>query len=202
MNFLNYNTQDIYGNCINIAEAKLVVDLFQLTNFGGLLIYDSSIIFYPQGSQYSSSTFNSDNIKAYLLNLDFKLDANIYLVGADIFGNQFGICNENLYFINIETNEIELLANKILFSSIINIIDSDFKYFSGIGLKQEFEKKNNTTLGFHRLVPIKPFAIGGEFEVENLYALDFFKTLSYNCNLAKQFRSIPDGEYVKIVVEK
>ena len=47
----------------------------------------------------------------------------------------------------------------------------------------------------------KPFVIGGEYVIENFYALTFPRYLEYNGDIAKQIAHLADGQKVKIVIK-
>ncbi len=53
-----------------------------------------------------------------------------------------------------------------------------------------------------RLIPIKPFIMGGDYEIYNLHTLNFPKYLDYYSDIAHQISSIPDGTQVKLTIRK
>lgn len=51
-----------------------------------------------------------------------------------------------------------------------------------------------------RLTPKMPFVIGGEYSLKNIYVNKFEKIISFNSNLAKQIKNLPDGTKVEIQI--
>ena len=42
-------------------------------------------------------------------------------------------------------------------------------------------------------MPKKPFVLGGEYRIENLYLLNAVKAMHLRANLAVQIKNLPDG---------
>jgi hypothetical protein len=51
----------------------------------------------------------------------------------------------------------------------------------------------------NRLSPKIPFLIGGKYETNNLYILDFYKRLDVSASIYHQIKDLPDGTPVEIV---
>jgi hypothetical protein len=69
-----------------------------------------------------------------------------------------------------------------------------------VWLLSEFERSNGSLAVTEHLAPRLPFILGGEFEVDNLYAADAVKDLEWRAQLAVQLRDLPDGAEVKLHV--
>ena len=60
--------------------------------------------------------------------------------------------------------------------------------------------KNGPLLEGLRLIPKTPFILGGEYNVENLFAFDAVKGMRYRADIWKQIRNLPDGASVQLKV--
>lgn len=49
-----------------------------------------------------------------------------------------------------------------------------------------------------RLCPIIPFVVGGEYEIENLYAGSFPNYILANANIANQVYNLPEGTDIQL----
>ena len=107
--------------------------------------------------------------------------------GQDIFGNQFGYDKNEIVFFNIETAEKKVIAKN--FEDWIAIILRESNYYTGHPLAKLWGNINFN----ERLCPKKPFIIGGEYKIENLYIEKYPMYLSTNANIARQIFYLPDG---------
>jgi SMI1 / KNR4 family (SUKH-1) len=118
-----------------------------------------------------------------------------YAFGQDVFGNQFIFISSQISLFNIETAEIEPIANS--FIEWIEHIFADTDYLTGVSILQEWKAGEEKLEFGQRLCPKKPFVVGGEYSVENLYNIDIEKNLLYNSHIAKQIHDLPDGTPIK-----
>ena len=125
------------------------------------------------------------------------LDDNIIFFGCDVFGNQFGFSEKEVVFLEIETGESKVIGKS--FIEGIEKIEKELDYYTGLTLLREWSKRGTILAKTERLVPIKPFVVGGKYEVSNLYSLDFAKAIRYNANIARQIKDLPDGQAINIV---
>lgn len=125
----------------------------------------------------------------------------LYTFGQDIFGYQFAFDTKTcaIVLFNIETAERQPMAKD--FSNWLDIFQKRKDYYSGAPYAQAWQEAYPLAPS-QRLVPKKPFVLGGEFAMANLYTLDFPKYLAYNADLAKQIVNLKDGQQVSIVIKK
>lgn len=150
---------------------------------------------------YQTDEFYNDSMAiSELINNSYGrlLNKDFICVGQDIFGNQFVGTDAKYYFLNIETAELDYMADNI--KQLINAIYENVEYYSGHVLTSDLSENQIVQLasGF-RLCPRKPFVIGGDFTIQNLYLLNTMKCLDYNFDIASQILNIPDGKEVKLV---
>jgi hypothetical protein len=51
-----------------------------------------------------------------------------------------------------------------------------------------------------RLVPIRPFVLGGGFELENFHVLSELAAMRFRIDLYNQMKDTPDGSSVQLVL--
>jgi hypothetical protein len=165
-------------------------------NNGGGFYCNQSLQMYSvnSGNTYNDMPFINEQIHKLYGNIVQKM----IFFGQDIFGNQFAFRNSEVIFFNIETGEIETIAED--FIHFINIILEDIDYYSGESIILEWKAQNVIQLN-ERLCPKKPFVVGGEYEVSNLYNIDLFLNFKYNSSIANQIRNLPDGTPIKFNIQ-
>ena len=159
--------------------------------------------FCNYGLQFYSISGNINYQDIFYLNDLLKNEygvivSDLFFIGQDIFGNQFGINKDGCHLFNIETGDTEFLAKD--FNELLEIIYYDLSYYSGMKLIDEWIKQNNKFLASERFVPKIPFVLGGNYTIDNIYSMDCILAIKYNANIAKQVHNIPDGTDFKIVI--
>jgi hypothetical protein len=109
----------------------------------------------------------------------------------DVFGNQFGINNNEVSIFYSESAEIEPLAKTL--AEWGEVILDDWRGLSGYDLAHEWQIKNHPLCEGERLLPKVPFVIGGKYETDNLYSGQVDAAMRFRGNLARQIASVPDG---------
>jgi len=72
----------------------------------------------------------------------------------------------------------------------------DYKFRTGYPLAHDWQLRNGVIADGTRLVPKRPFVLGGDFSVDNLYVLDSVRGMRLRADLAAQLRDLPDGATV------
>lgn len=116
----------------------------------------------------------------------------------DIFGCQFAIKNETVFSFDPETGESVALAETL--EGWAAALLEDYEVNTGYPLAHDWQLHNGPLSDGTRLVPKRPFVLGGEFSVENLYALDSVKGMRLRAELAVQLRDLPEGATVNFTV--
>lgn len=119
-----------------------------------------------------------------------------FFFAQDIFGNQFGFSTKGIVFFNIETGEKEYVAER--FNDWIDLIFNDLECYSGVVILELWDSKKTHIKYNERLCPIIPFVVGGEYEIENLYAGSFPNYILANVNIANQVYNLPEGTDIQL----
>lgn len=123
---------------------------------------------------------------------------DIFCFGEDAFGNQFSIKDDSIYFFDAETAETEFIANN--FEEWAKLILDNYNFHTAFPLMHKWQIKNGIVPLNSRLVPKKPFVMGGKYDIDNLYDLDSIKSMQLRGKIAYQIKNLPDGSTVKIDV--
>ena len=116
----------------------------------------------------------------------------------DIFGGQFCIADGAVHHFEPETGRTERKASGI--DEWAGLVLRKSEEHTGWPLGHEWQTRFGALLPGKRLVPKKPFVLGGGFTVENLFALDAVRAMKTYANLATQIRDLPDGTQVRFQV--
>jgi hypothetical protein len=79
---------------------------------------------------------------------------------------------------------------------------TDYEFLTGYPIAHEWQQKFGPLQAGMRLVPKTPFILGGEYTVDNLYALEAVEAMRVRGDLYRQTRHLPDGARVAIKVER
>lgn len=178
-----------------IVFDKSYLSFLKKTNGGGIL--ENSLIFYGVLPTKLNSEIFYNN---FLFNKYYKdLISDIFLFGEDVFGNQFGFLRDGkIILVNIETANAEFTLNN--FDDFVTQFFENMDYYSGSSILEKWLVKYGAIGEFKKLCPLKPFVIGGSYEIDNFYALEKEELFKFNSYLARQIKDLPDGAEIQIKV--
>ena len=159
--------------------------------------------FFFEGSLHlygfcKSPTYHNIKFVNSIISYEYgKFSEGLVFFGQEALGNQFAFTNKGIAIFNIETAGIEIIAKD--FNSWLQILKNDLEYLTARNLLISW-KRNEEIRYDQRLCAKKPFIIGGEYSVENLYPQFFPTYLSSNANIAKQIHDLPDGTEINIKI--
>lgn len=116
----------------------------------------------------------------------------------DAFGGQFAIKSDGIYHFDPETGSQELLSGDL--ESWAEALISDYEVLTGYPLAHEWQVSHGEIPSGSRLVPKRPFVLGGSFSIDNLYLISSAKGMRLRGSIATQIRDLPDGSAVKIEI--
>lgn len=118
----------------------------------------------------------------------------------DLFGVQFGLRDGRIYRFDPETGETEEVASSL--DEWAGKILDNYDYETGYPLAHEWQERNGPLPSGERLLPKIPFVLGGEYKVDNLYALDMVEGMRHRADMWKQIKDLPEGAQVRLKVLK
>jgi hypothetical protein len=118
----------------------------------------------------------------------------------DLFGTQFcfDLKTGGIIFFETETGKRTPIASN--FEKWLDLINEKSSYFTGVNILKQWQSEHDLAFD-QRLCPKKPFIMGGDFRIENLYAGTFPVFLKAYANIARQVFNLPDGTAVKLVIK-
>ena len=69
---------------------------------------------------------------------------------------------------------------------------------TGFPLAHDWQQVNGALRSRKRLLPKIPFILGGQFESNNLVAVDSVEGMRYRGEIWRQIRDLPDGAQIKL----
>jgi hypothetical protein len=178
------------------VDESRVQELGQLlSERNGFYAFESALHVFPAvttGDQIGLDLWNSESL--WKLSYDKDLVENCLFFAEDIFGVQFCICGEYIWSFDPETGQKEPLANNL--RAWADSILADYEALTGYPLAIEWQRLQGPLEHGKRLIPKVPFVLGGEYTVENLYALEAVRGMQLRGELARQIRNLPDGTRV------
>jgi len=167
---------------------------FLINGVNGGFFFGNSLQIYSVGDV---NEFNDIGVVNQYIKINYSdMLQNEFFFAQDIFGNQFGFSTRDIVFFNIETGEKEYIAKG--FCDWIDLILNDLEYYLGTKIIEKWNSKTTNISYNERLCPTIPFVMGGEYEVENLYASPFPSYILANANIANQINNLPDGTNIEI----
>jgi hypothetical protein len=183
----------------DLGQGRLGEELAALlTKVNGFYAFESALHVFPAGRAEHTMGLRRWN-DDHLWRSGYEDLAEGYLFFAeDVFGCQFAIKNETVFSFDPETGESVAIAETL--EGWAAALLEDYEVNTGYPLAHDWQLRNGVLLDGLRLVPKRPFVLGGEFSVENLYALDSVKGMRLRAELAVQLRDLPEGATVNFTV--
>jgi len=116
-----------------------------------------------------------------------------------ICGDQFGIRGREVVRFEAETGAMDSIASSL--EEWASLVLKDFKYQTGYPLAHKWQQIHGPLRRGERLVAIRPFVLGGDFDVRNLFALSAVKAMRYHGDIALRIRDVPNGTKINFEID-
>lgn len=170
-----------------------------LATRNGFLAFESALHLYPltSGASHSISLglWNSDELWRGLYGV---MTDGLLFFAEDAFGGQFALGPNGVSTFDPETGEIAHMADSL--ESWAGRVLDDFEFLTGFPLAHSWQQIHGQLAAGERLVPKRPFVLGGEYTVENLYSLNAVESMRLRAELAAQIVHFPEGASVKFKI--
>ncbi|UGU18159.1 SMI1/KNR4 family protein [Sinomicrobium kalidii] len=167
--------------------------------FNGGYFYNNSLILFGF-SKEKNSQFNIVYMNDVFNEHYQNLVEGLYFFGQDVFGNPFAFKDGKIVFFNLESGDLEIIAND--FEEWLDVLYNDLDYYTGKSLALELSVNQRKGLAVdRRLCPKYPFILGGDYTIANLTLKDYRENVAYNSDIAKQVYNLPEGSKIKIVIK-
>ncbi|MCZ7572901.1 MAG: SMI1/KNR4 family protein [Ardenticatenaceae bacterium] len=178
------------------ALHKELEELLALKN--GFFVFESALHIFPLGPAsegYDLGPWNSNDL--------WRAEYGDMAVGSlffaeDIFGEQFCLREGRVWRFDPETGEYERVATNL--EGWARRILQNYEQETGYPLAHAWQETHGRLPPRERLLPKMPFVLGGEYNVENLYAQDAVKGMKSRAYLARQIRDLPDGAQIQFEI--
>lgn len=163
----------------------------------GFFAYDRALRVFPLGKTeegFDLEEWNSAELwrSAYG---DILTGEELFFA-EDIFGEQFLIREGSVWRFDPETGEQEAFA-PTLDEWAYRILDED-QIEVGTLFANDWTHLHGPLDARKRLIPRRLFTLGGQFELENLFAADAVKAMRFRGEFARQIRDLPDGTEIEL----
>ena len=165
----------------------------------GFYAFESALHVFPAepapADTVSVQQWNSHDLWRYSYG---DLAKELFFFAEDAFGVQFALHAGSVVIFEPETGNVEELAEGI--EGWADKILADYANLTGYPLAHEWQVQHGRLLPGKRLLPKRPFVLGGDYSVGNLYALDAADGMRLRGDLAVQLKDLPDGATVRFTV--
>lgn len=171
-------------------------DMFQQKN--GFYSFESALHVFPITGGPGSSSLEGWNDNSLWRNEYQDLAHGLLFFGEDILQDQFCVSlkQKGVFRFVSETGEVEFFSDSI--EKWAQRILADYRAETGWPLAQEWQQRHGPLPQGQRLMPKIPFVMGGEYNLENLWAGDAVQGMRFKGDIALQIRDVPDGGSVKL----
>lgn len=199
----------VAGSLIS-ANAPAPVDLFKgmgrigvdllsmLRAKNGFYALDSALHVFPATNDEQVVDVNTWNSPSLWRHAYGDLLDGYLFFAEDIFGQQYGLREGKIEFVDMETGQGEYFAHSLEEWAARILEEPELN--TGYPLARDWQAKQGPIPAGHRLVPKMPFVCGGEFNLENLYLADAVQSLLFRGHLAVQIKDLPDGAKIDFVI--
>ncbi len=109
----------------------------------------------------------------------------------DAFASQFALSKGGVARFNPESGEVEPVAPSL--EEWARKVLDEFPFETGWTVAKEWQEEHGPLPAGHRLLPRRPFALGGDYLADNMVAVPADRAMQMLGRLYSQIRSVPDG---------
>lgn len=192
----NQNVQFSQGSGVNGHCIQELHDLLRIRN--GFYAFESALHMFP--SRCYPQTMDMElwnDMRTWKSEYEEVLE-DILFFAEDVFGEQFGIRDDEIIRFSPETCDIVRFSGSL--EGWAEKILNDYDFETGYGLASQWQKLHGAIPFGYRLLPKTPFFLGGKFEVDNLYLIDSVEAMKFRAEMWRQSKDLPDGTEVELRV--
>jgi hypothetical protein len=181
-------THDVFARPLGRELAGL------LAQRNGFYAFESALLVRPRtfsGCPLGLAQWNDGSLWRHAFEADFS---DVLFFAEDIFGTQFCIHRDEISSFDPETGEFYPIT-KTLRGWAGWIVD-DYRVRKGWPLAREWQLHYGAIEPGQRLLPKRPFVLGGELTLGNLYKLNEVEGMLFRASIAIQLRDCPNGSTV------
>jgi hypothetical protein len=184
------------GDLAEHAEAAALRALLAEKN--GFYAFESALHVLPAGRGEGVMDLASWNAPGLWRDTYGPLADGYLFFAEDVFGVQFALRGAEVVTFDPETGETETLARDL--AGWAKVILDDYNFLTGHELAHDWQRRHGPLPAGQRLLPKTPFVMGGQFAIDNLYALDVVQGMRFRGDMARKIHDLPDGARVKLTI--
>lgn len=182
----------------DLAGALASELLAMLRRKNGFFAFESALRVFPATTSNLSVGLDDWNSETLWRQTYGGLANRCLFFAEDIFGGQFCIKDNLVFSFDPETGSLDQFSDSI--EKWADDLLVNYKVLTGYPLAHEWQSKNGVLDSEMRLVPKIPFVCGGDFNIENLYAINAVRGMKWRGNLACQIKDMPDGSRIEFKI--
>jgi hypothetical protein len=190
---------ELSGHADGQFNSKLHAELSEmLRERAGFYAFESALYVRPPSDCYVHLGLQTWNSSTGWREVYGDLTQGLFFFAEDLFGVQFAIAADGVITFDPETGERTLLADDL--DGWANALLTDYPALTGQPLAHAWQVAHGALKAEVRLMPKRPFVLGGEFSIDNLAPVDSTEGMRFRGDLAIQLRDLPDGSEVRLRV--
>ena len=181
----------------NLEKYPGLAELLHSKN--GFFAFESALRVFPSESTEQSHGLADWNSKELWKNYYGNLMNDYFFFAEDIFGGQFCYFNSSIYQFDPETGEIKFVSDTL--EDWAKKILEDYNVLTGYQFAHDWQTKHGKLAYKKRLIPVKLFIMGGEYNSDNLDDLDSVEGMQLRGSIAQQIQDLPDGTQINFSIK-
>lgn len=129
--------------------------------------------------------------------LPFGIGVDLLVFGFDLFGSMYAIGSDaKVVTVDAETGEMKDFADDV--EAWASLVLKEPAFLVGSELGRAWQQLHGPLAPLERLVPRRPFVLGGDYEVSNLVRCPLRRALALYGSLCEQLTGAADGTPVEV----
>lgn len=179
---------------VDIADEQLRA---LLREKNGFFAFGSALHVFPLDSGVSGpDLIGWNDLSGWRRHYSDAVPESAMVFAQDLFANQYFVGLDGVFKLNSETGETEIRGETI--EAWVEAVLEDYNYETGYPIGLEWQKLNHPLQPDCRLLPKKPFVLGGEYVPENLVEVEASVAMEKLGQLSAELNGLPDGTAVEL----
>jgi hypothetical protein len=161
----------------------------------GFYAFESALHVFGSGSTVVGGSLEDWNDNNGWIASYGGLADGAFFFAEDVFGGQFAIIGDEICTFDPETAATEAVSSSI--EDWAGQLVQNYSVLTGFVVAHDWQTQHGVIEPGCRLVPKRPFVLGGEFSAANVCSLAAVKGIHVRADLALQIRDLPDGSKIR-----
>lgn len=183
----------VIQHALEQLRAECLAPLYARCNGG--YFFGGALEIFPIGTGHYTAIEPWNAATGWRKDFDQDLEG-VAFFAHDLFCFPYGVRGNAIVRLNYETGEIESLAGTL--DEFLGLLLDDCDYYSGQSLLEEWQETHGPLPVGQRLFAKMPFVLGGDWEIDNLWASAPLPVLSFRAFVARHLKGKPDGTRVSL----